>query len=140
MSSGIPYSVLDVEMVSDGLYRIFELQTPDFGSLLTITGLFPLTLLLTPFYHPSLRKSPCPIYYVLSDMRELGLWWCSDITIHLHHPRYPLHSSVRRIHLFLANEVIPSYLTLGRTGQVSYRRRTCIEGTTTDTAMGVADR
>ena len=37
--------------------RIFELQTPDFGSLLTISGLFPLTWLLTPFYHPIWSES-----------------------------------------------------------------------------------
>lgn len=37
--------------------RIFELQEFNIGSLLVITGLFPLTWLATPFLRPSLRKS-----------------------------------------------------------------------------------
>lgn len=37
--------------------RIFELQEFNIGSLLVITGLFPLTWLATPFLRPSLRES-----------------------------------------------------------------------------------
>lgn len=35
--------------------RIFELQEFNIGSLLVVTGLFPLTWLATPFLKPTLR-------------------------------------------------------------------------------------
>jgi hypothetical protein len=42
---------------------IFELQKFDLGSLLTITGLWPLTWIYTPWLRPSLRESLAPEPY-----------------------------------------------------------------------------